>query len=213
MSTAGAARILRSRRQCTPRPDARSAETTIVLLALVAITASASAQTASPGHPTTDAEKVADALRAGPDFLTRNATILDWPSAPGHDYRVLRKGTTEWSCLPGSPGIPQHEPGCFDRVFLQWIKDGLAGRTARIDGIGIAYMYGGAWVPHQNAPNESPEKYFHVGPHIMVVSPHQDEMAAVSRDAASGMPYLNHLPRQTDVFVVIPIRQWDEKPR
>ena len=34
-----------------------------------------------------------------------------------------------------------------------------------------------------------------------------------SRDAATGMPYLNHLPRQTDVFVVIPIRQWDEKPR
>jgi hypothetical protein len=74
-------------------------------------------------------------------------------------------------------------------------------------------MYAGAWVPHQNAPSESPDQYFHVGPHIMVVSPKQDELAAFTRDATSGMPYINHLPKGTEVFVVIPIRQWDESPR
>ena len=47
----------------------------------------------------------------------------------------------------------------------------------------------------------------------MVVSPHQDELQAFTRDAASGMPYMNHLPKRTEVFVVIPIRAWDEKPR
>jgi hypothetical protein len=185
----------------------------LLTLATMTVTAAASAQTATPRRDATDAEKVADALRAGPTFITKDAAILDWPSTPDGDYRVLRKGTSEWTCLPGAPGYPHDEPGCFDRVFMQWIKDGLAGRAAHIDRIGIAYMYVGAWVPHQAAPTESPDKYFHVGPHIMVVSPNQDELQAFTRDGASGMPYINHLPKRTEVFVVIPIREWDEKPR
>ncbi len=38
----------------------------IAFLALATMTATASAQTATYGHPASDAEKVADALRAGP---------------------------------------------------------------------------------------------------------------------------------------------------
>jgi len=47
----------------------------------------------------------------------------------------------------------------------------------------------------------------------MVVSPHQEELQAFTRDASSGMPYINHLPRRTEVFVVIPMRQWEEQAR
>jgi len=184
----------------------------LLTLASVTATATASPQAATGRPVAADADKLADALRAGPTFITKDATILDWPTTPGGEYRVLRNGTSEWTCLPGVPGYPHDEPGCFDRVFLQWIKDGLAGRAAQIDRIGIAYMYLGAWVPHQAAPTESPDKYFHVGPHIMVVSPHQDELPAVTRDGASGMPYLNHLLKRTELFLVIPIRQWDETP-
>ena len=184
------------------------------LLALATMAGSAaSAQTAPSRRSVTDPEKIADAVRAGPTFITKDATILDWPSTPDGEYRVLRAGTSEWTCLPGIPGNPHDEPGCFDPVFMQWIRDGLAGRTAPIDRIGIAYMYLGAWVPHRASSSESPSKYFHVGPHIMVVSPNQGELQGFNRDAASGMPYVNHLPKQTEVFVVIPIRQWGEAPR
>ncbi len=51
---------------------------TIVLLAATA----AFAQTAESRMPVTDAEKIADALRAGPAFVTKDATLLDWPSMP-----------------------------------------------------------------------------------------------------------------------------------
>src|SRR5262245_31576461 len=108
--------------------------------------AAAFTQTAKSQLPVTDAEKIADALRAGPMFITKGATLLDWPPAPGGDYRVLRQGSNGWTCLPAIPGYPHDEPGCFDAVFLRWIQDGLAGRTPQIDRIGIAYMYGGAWV-------------------------------------------------------------------
>ena len=102
------------------------------LIAITFLTVTAAfAQTAEPRLAITDAEKIADALRAGPVFITKGATLLDWPPAPGGEYRVLRKGSNEWTCLPAIPGYPHDEPGCFDTVFLHWIQDGLAGRTPR----------------------------------------------------------------------------------
>jgi hypothetical protein len=157
--------------------------------------------------PVTDAEKIADALRAGPAFITKDATVLDWPSAPGSEYRLLRKGSNKWTCLPGIPGYPHDEPGCFDPVFLRWMQDSLVGRTPLIDRIGISYMYVGAW---KAAKDGSSDHDFHVGPHLMVVGPHQDEFQGFNRDATNGMPYVTHLPNRTELFLVMPVRQWDE---
>jgi hypothetical protein len=169
-------------------------------------------QTIKGKYSKTDAGKIADALRAGPSFITKNASILDWPSAPGAKYRVLRKGTNGWTCLPGIPGYPHDEPGCFDQTFFQWIKDSLAGRQPHIQKIGISYMYGGAWVPDKSG-HGSKDGEFHVGPHIMIVSSHetQSELESFSRDGSDGMPYVTHLPNGTDLFLVIPIRQADDK--
>lgn len=96
---------------------------------LLFVTIAAFARTPESQKPVTDAEKVADAARAGPEFVTKDATLLDWPATPGGEYRVLRKGSSQWTCLPGLPGSPHDEPGCFDPVFLQFIKDSIAGRT------------------------------------------------------------------------------------
>ena len=64
-------------------------------LFLLPATLAASAQRAPPDRPSTDAEKIADALRAGPRFITKDATLLDWPTTPDGEYRVLRQGTSE----------------------------------------------------------------------------------------------------------------------
>jgi hypothetical protein len=104
----------------------------LITIALLTVTA-AFPQTTKSHLPVTDAEKIADALRAGPIFITKEATLLDWPSAPGGEYRVLRKGSNGWTCLPAIPGYPHDEPGCFDAVFLQFIQDSwLAGRRELI---------------------------------------------------------------------------------
>jgi hypothetical protein len=169
-------------------------------------------QTTTSNQPKTDAAKIADALRAGPKFITRDATILDWPSSPAGGYRLLRKGTNEWTCLPGVPGYSHDEPGCFDPVFMQWMKDSLAGKDPHIESVGIAYMYVGAWVPNLSGPGPKTQE-FHVGPHIMIVSPHenQKELQSFSHDGSNGMPYVAHLPSGTDLYLVMPIRAWDEK--
>ena len=73
---------------------------------LVLITALiADGQTPASRKLKSDAEKIESALRAGPKFVIQNATVLDWPTSPGIEYRVLRTGTTGWTCLPGFPGI------------------------------------------------------------------------------------------------------------
>jgi hypothetical protein len=98
--------------------------------------------------PTTDAERIADALRAAPKFITDGATIVDYPASKGGEFRVLRKGSSEWTCLPGPPPGEKHDdPGCFDRVFFQFVKDYFAGRPPHIDRLGVAYMYTGHTVP------------------------------------------------------------------
>jgi hypothetical protein len=182
----------------------------ILAVLCVLTTPSVIAQTAMHANPTTDAEKIADALKAGPSFITKDATLLDWPATQDGEYRVLRKGTNEWTCLPAIPGYPHDEPGCFDSVFLQWIKDSLAGKQPHLDRIGISYMYHGAWVP--NKAGKGPGGEFRVGPHIMIVGPHQfqDELRPLSHDGSNGMPYVAHLPNGTDLYLVLPIRQWDE---
>ena len=52
-------------------------------IALFATTLVASAQRdASLTKPVTDEQKVADALQAGPAFVTKDAVIADWPANP-----------------------------------------------------------------------------------------------------------------------------------
>ena len=158
--------------------------------------------------PRSDAGKISDAMRGGPLFVTAHATVLDWPASPGGEFRVLRAGTNGWSCLSGLPMDSHDEPGCFDPVYLQFVKDGLAGHTSSIQTVGISYMYQGKFVP--NKSHRIPGREFHVGPHIMMVVPHKDqeELAAISRDGSNGQAYTNQTSKDADRYLVIPIREW-----
>jgi len=179
------------------------------LLTTVLLTAATAFAQSSDRLPVTDAEKNADALRAGPAFVTKDATLLDWPAAPGGEYRVLRKGSNEWTCLPGRPEGAHDEPGCFDQAFLQFIKDSVAGRTPNLQSPGISYMYGGFWVPNKSHAMGSGDE-FHVGPHIMIIGLDQKLLQTFNHDASNGEPYVNHLPGRSELYLVIPIREWDD---
>jgi hypothetical protein len=82
------------------------------LITIVLFTATAAfAQPWTSQMPVTGAEKIADALRAGPVFVTKDATLLDWPSIPGGEFRVLRKGSSQWTCLPAK--FARNSGTCF----------------------------------------------------------------------------------------------------
>src|SRR5580693_151058 len=114
----------------------------LLAVATLAASVAASAQVAASEQKdmrppqATDTEKIADALQAGPEFITRDAVIADWPANPkdpNTEYRVLRSGNSDWTCLPGIPGYPHDEPMCMDKTSMQWIKDSLAERPVHID--------------------------------------------------------------------------------
>jgi hypothetical protein len=73
---------------------------TTVLLTVVAVFAQSSER-----MPVTDAEKIADAMRAGPAFITKDATVLDWPSAPGGNIDFFAKDRTNGPVSPLFLGI------------------------------------------------------------------------------------------------------------
>lgn len=179
-------------------------------LILFSVTLVADAQKSAAEYPTTDKAKIADALRAAPTFITKNATILDWPAEPNAEYRVLLAGTTEWTCLPGIVSLPHDEPMCLDQTSLQWMKDSLAGRTPHIDRIGVMYMFVGAWVPDLHGTSHSADHTFHVGPHVMIVTPHNEDLEKMNRDGSKGQIYVSHLPGRPELYLIMPFKEWTE---
>ena len=176
---------------------------------LILITAVTYAQMPASRTSESDAEKIASAMQAGPKFVTLNATVLDWPSSPGSEFRVLRTGTSAWTCLPGIPQGTHDEPGCFDQVFLKFVKDSMAGRTPDVQSVGISYMYGGKWVPNKSHAMGSGNE-FHVGPHIMIIGLDQKMLQTLNHDGSNGEPYVNQLPGHSELYLVIAVRQWED---
>jgi hypothetical protein len=178
---------------------------------LVLITAVVTyAQTPASHKAQSDEDKIESALQAGPKFVTKNATVLDYPTSPGGEYRVLRAGKNGWTCLPGAPGAAHDEPGCFDQAFLQFIKDSIAGRAPNVQNVGISYMYRGKWLPNTSHAMGSGDE-FRVGPHIMILGLDQKMLQAFNQDGSNGEPYANHLDGpHSELFLVIPIREWDD---
>ena len=186
------------------------------LLAAVALGASlaASAQTNIRPSQATDQEKIADALRAGPEFITRDAVLEDWPANPKDpkaEYRILRAGKSDWTCLPGIPGYPHDEPMCLDKTSMQWIKDSLADRPTHVDQIGVMYMFSGAWVPDLHGASHSPDHTYHVGPHVMIITPHNEDLAKFSRDGSTEQIYVSHLPGRSELYLIMPFKDEAEQ--
>ena len=89
------------------RPHLHGCDMKPILLALLKVAAIVtSAQTPKSGM--TDSEKIVDARRVGPRFIPNDATLLDRPSTPNGESRILLTGTHV--CLPGSPRLPHDEP-------------------------------------------------------------------------------------------------------
>jgi hypothetical protein len=75
------------------------------------------AQMPASRKPKSDEEKIASAMQGGPKFVTQNATVLDYPTSPGGEFRVLRAGKNGWTCLPGPPAGAMMSPAALTRSF------------------------------------------------------------------------------------------------
>src|SRR5215475_6640531 len=145
-----------------------------------------------------DQWKVANALSAGPASITEHAAVMDWPANPKDGLsagKVLRQGSNGWTCMPDTPGRPQHDPMCMDETSMKWLAATMAGKKPNIDHVGLSYMLLGEARQAQGAtPAKDPrqvKEWFYVGPHVMVVLPDsaKDALRGINQDMSINQPY------------------------
>ncbi|MCE7986387.1 MAG: hypothetical protein DYG89_34885 [Caldilinea sp. CFX5] len=157
----------------------------VVLVSCVPITP----QAAQPGD-----DKIANAMSAGLRSVTKDATVLDWPSAPDAEPAELRKGTNGWVCRPDDPASPLNDPMCFDASWAALIgTEPNAEREAK-QRFGLNYMLQGGAVadnfdPAALTPAAGADWVIDL-PHVMVVSSSDLAPDHYSTAHHAGGPYI-----------------------
>lgn len=112
---------------------------------------------------------IANALSAGPDDVTGEATVIDG------DGNVLREGSNGWTCIPETPGMG---PMCNDETWMAALGAMQAGGAFPTGKFGVSYMLAG----EGDAPGVSnldpaateptaDNMWIKDGPHMMIILP------------------------------------------
>lgn len=167
----------------------------VLIIALAASAILAARSEAQAVGTMTREQKIANAMKAAPASISANATIKDWPAMEGSPAPVLREGSNGWTCFPDVPATQGNDPMCLDATWMEWMTAYLQKQPPAITRIGFGYMVapGGAWGsntdPYATARTADNEWGIH-GPHIMVLLPGPDALAAYPTDPAAGGPWL-----------------------
>lgn len=171
---------------------AASQTTTTTTTTTTKKTASASpARTTKAAH--TKEWKLRNAMSAAPMAVSKEATIMDWPSAPGGTMTVLRKGKNQWTCMPDDPDTPANDPMCMDSNAADWAKAWKEKRTPNIPGVGLAYMLQGGGTPSNTDPYatkpDAGKDWLKEPPHLMIFGAKLDPKV-YSTDPTTGKPWI-----------------------
>jgi hypothetical protein len=165
--------------------------------------------------------KIQNALSAAPAVIAEQATVMDWPTdlkAANFHGRILRQGSNGWTCMPDTPGKPQHDPACMDETMMKWITAAIARKKPNIDRIGLSYMLlgeVGADIGDISAAKPPAGKdWYYAGPHVMLVLP--DSAAAalrdINQDPSTNGPYVRVLRyKNSTPLLVLPVAKAGER--
>jgi hypothetical protein len=143
----------------------------------------------------TKAEKIANAIAAGPARITARAAVYDWPSKEGMAPEVLRAGSNGWSCFPDMPETKGNDPVCADEPWMSWFQAYMEKKNPAVTRVGVGYMMapGGGWASNTDpfAMKETADnQWSQHTPHVMIVVPDTRTLAGISTDPNNGGPYV-----------------------
>lgn len=165
----------------------RLALAAVSLGACIALTGPALAQKS-------DAELIAEARTAAPPVITDNATF----KTP--DGRMLKEGTNDWTCYPGSPALG---PMCNQETWDAMIAALMNQQPFEADRFSVSYMLvgdkGAPGVsnidPYATEPTPDND-WIKEGPHLMIAVPDPAMLEGLSTDPSDpvyvmwkGTPY------------------------
>jgi len=154
------------------------------ILTILAVFVIAAVSRAEPGD---QQAKIARAMQAAPESISKSATIAD------ADGTVLKQGSNGWRCLPAS-GPGSDHPMCVDEVWMSLMSALSNKADFKTDRMGISYMLAG----DDNVNNADPfdtspdpgEVWVQEGPHLMIIVPDPKMLEGVSDDPKNGGPYV-----------------------
>jgi hypothetical protein len=119
----------------------------------------------------TDEQLIASAMKAAPQKVGANATIVA-PDGKG-GMRTLRKGTNGFTCMPDNPETPGPDPMCWDKNAGDWIDAYLNHKAPPSGKVGFMYMLAGGTDasntdPYATKPTAA-NHWIKTGPHVMIV--------------------------------------------
>ncbi len=145
--------------------------------------------TAQSASATTDQALIANALSAAPPSVAATASV----QTP--DGRVLRKGTSDWVCMPDAPDAPNNSPMCLDSEWRAAIDALMHKRPPKVAKMGFGYMLQGDLPvsntdPFATAPTARNQWIQNGSPHIMILVPDPKLLDGVSADPNNGGPFV-----------------------
>lgn len=164
---------------------------TVALVAALSTTAAAQATHGTPAqHPApSDKALIANALSAAPPAVAAAATVM------GHDGRVLRKGSSDWVCMPDMPDVPNDTPMCLDAPWRAFIDAWMNKRAPAVTQLGFGYMLQEDMPvsntdPFATAPTASNQWIQRGEPHVMVLLPDARLLDQLPTDPKNGGPFV-----------------------
>lgn len=124
----------------------------------------------TPERNALNQQMIASAISAGPDSITRDATIAEM-DVQG-EMHVLRQGTSGWVCMPGDPNSIANPPMCEDKPSQEWdyaFRHHLPKPSNTVPG--ITYMLAGAEQRSDSDPYDKTSSPIKIGPHWMIMWP------------------------------------------
>jgi hypothetical protein len=178
-------------------------------IALVVGAATAGDVHAQSAPPSSRAEKIANALTAAPEELTRDATVRDWPAKEGGGFAVLRQGTNGWVCLPDDAMTRGNDPMCMDDAFFGAVSAYFAGQVPKFTRVAYAYMLtsdaeGSNTDPRAQGPTPT-NQWHHAGPHVMVAFPDPKLIEGLPAKPTAFGPYVM-FPGTPIAHVMLPVQ-------
>ena len=154
-----------------------------------------------------DQAKIQSAISAGPNSLTKHATIMRW------NGDVLREGTNGWTCLPDIPDNGGYDPWCVDKSWQNLLDALTNNKTPSYDKVGIAYMLAGD-APISNitpaGKKEDGDWVEGLKAHLMILVPDHTMFDNISTDPNIGGPWIMW-PNTPYAHIMVPIDSYPAK--
>ena len=49
------------------------------------------------------------------------------------------------------------------------------------------------------------------GPPVMIITPHNEDLAKFNRDGSTGQIYVSHLPGHSELYLIMPFKDWPQQ--